>query len=523
VRVRINQDPNANTPPIAQISGPSTAKENDTVNFSGSGSQSVSPIVDYQWNFGDGTTAGGSNVSHQYSQQGTYDVSLIVVAQNGLRSSARQQIRIDPLSAVSKPVAIINAPASGQLGQPVTFDASASTAQGKIVSYVWNFGDGSSANAVNASHTYQNGAGTYIVTLTVTDDLGQTNTANHQIDITAAAQPTPTPTDTPAVPTNTPPPTATDTPVTAATPTDTPAPGQPTPTDTPVAVATPLPLPQPPVAAINAPAQALAGAGVLMDGSLSQSVSPIVSWVWDYGDGVVENSGMGVGHTYAAAGNYVVTLTITDQNGQSGSTTHNIQIDPAPTQPQPQPQPLPQITPPPPQPTNTPAPQATPTPPPQPPVAVLNAPNQGQVGQLLSLDGSLSQSSSPIVSWQWDYGDGMIDSSGMAVPHIYNAPGQYNLTLTITDQNGLSDTTSQVIDIQPAPQAVPQITPPPPQPAQPAPQPAPQQQAAPTDTPVPPPPPTDTPVPAPTDTPVPAPTDTPVPPPTDTPVPTPTP
>jgi PKD repeat protein len=479
VNIRVNQNLVDTTPPIARINGPSTVQQGTGVTFDGSGSQSLSPIVDYQWNFGDGTIVSGSSVSHVYNKPGNFDVSLTVVAQNGLRGSARQQIRVDDVTIAAKPVAVINAPTSGQLGQQINFDASGSTAAGQIVSYAWNFGDGDSANGVNIPHTYQKGPGIYNVTLTVTDDQGQSNTANQQITITAAAQPTDTPTVTPNVPTNTPPP-PTDTPVPQATattlpqpvptdtavtqattlpaplPTDTPVPPQaatdtpvPAPTDTPVPQATPTPPPQPPVAVINGPNQAIVGDGLLFDGSLSQSSSPIVGWAWDYGDGVVENSGMGVGHTYGAPGDYVVTLTITDQNGLSSSATQNVRIDPpAVVLPAPTNTPVPQVTPPPPVPTNTPVPQATPTPPPQPPVAVLSGPSTGQVGTMIGLDGSQSQSSSPIVSWLWDYGDGISESSGMAVPHIYNAPGVYQVTLTVTDQNGLSSTDTLSIDIQ---------------------------------------------------------------------------
>jgi PKD repeat protein len=305
---------------VARINGPSTAKVGDTVNFDGRSSQSVSPIVDYQWNFGDGNTAHGSDVSHTYNQDGTYYVTLVVVAQNGLRGSDRHQINVD-LGAAEQPVARISAPNAAQLGQAVTFDGSASSAPGQIVSYAWNFGDGSTANGPVIPHTYQKGPGIYNVILTITDDQGHTNSTNHQINITSSPE-TPTPTATPDIATNTPVPTPTETPVVdtpTPTPTLTPPPGStetptPIPTDTPP-VATPLPLPAPtdtaqpgqptdtpaplptdtpqpvvptlppPVAVIQAPGQATVGDGLLFDGSLSQSSSPIVSWAWDFGDG----------------------------------------------------------------------------------------------------------------------------------------------------------------------------------------------------------------------------------------------
>ena len=61
-------------------------------------------------------------------------------------------------------------PISGDLPLAVTFDASASTdPDGTIVSYSWDFGDGAAASGVTINHTFT-WAGTYTVTLTVTDD-----------------------------------------------------------------------------------------------------------------------------------------------------------------------------------------------------------------------------------------------------------------------------------------------------------------------------------------------------------------
>ena len=50
-------------------------------------------------------------------------------------------------------------------------------------------------------------------------------------------------------------------------------------------------------------------------------------------------------------------------------------------------------------------------------------------------------------SWVWNFGDGVIDSSGPVVTHIY-APGTYNVSLIVTNQFG-ADTLSQTIDIDP--------------------------------------------------------------------------
>ena len=80
------------------------------------------------------------------------------------------------------PIASFTAtPSIGSAPLEVTFDGTASSDNSAIASYSWNFGDGSSATGVTSSHTYT--PGTYTATLTVTDDAGKTNSISH--DITA--------------------------------------------------------------------------------------------------------------------------------------------------------------------------------------------------------------------------------------------------------------------------------------------------------------------------------------------------
>lgn len=85
------------------------------------------------------------------------------------------------------PTAIFSAtPETGAAPQTVSFDATASSDDGTIISYDWDFGDGTTATGVTADHTYT-ADGDYTVTLTVTDDELRTGTATTTIELSSTS------------------------------------------------------------------------------------------------------------------------------------------------------------------------------------------------------------------------------------------------------------------------------------------------------------------------------------------------
>ena len=69
-------------------------------------------------------------------------------------------------------------------GMTVSFNASSSgDPDGSIVSYSWDFGDGTTATGVLVTHTYANPNGVYNATLTVTDDFGVTDSITRQVGV----------------------------------------------------------------------------------------------------------------------------------------------------------------------------------------------------------------------------------------------------------------------------------------------------------------------------------------------------
>jgi PKD repeat protein len=135
-------------------------------------------IASYAWDFGDGTTGTGVTTTKTYAAEGTYTVTLTVTDDQGAIGTTTQQVVVPPIPPNGAPTASFTATASPL---QVALNASGSTdADGTIVSYAWDFGDGSTGTGVTTSKTYA-AAGTYTVTLTVTDDDGATGTSSQSV------------------------------------------------------------------------------------------------------------------------------------------------------------------------------------------------------------------------------------------------------------------------------------------------------------------------------------------------------
>lgn len=241
-----------------------------SLNFDPTSSTSTNPISSATWGFGDGTTAfqlgSPTPVSHAYTSAGTYEVELTLVDNRGNVATSSQSIKVGyPAASFSV------SPPSPVEGTAVSFDASGSSdpdAGVTIVSYSWNFGDGTTAIGQTSSHIYTQ-FGSYTVTLTVTNSLGLSTSSERQVTVTDEL------------------PTASFV-VTSANP------------------------------ARGVPVRFDASASSDPDGTIS-------SYVWSFGDGA-GGSGATPRHTYSRKGTYTVTLTVTDSSGQSAAKSEQLRI-----------------------------------------------------------------------------------------------------------------------------------------------------------------------------------------------------
>ncbi len=345
-------EPPVNAPPVAKFTAPSCTT-GVVCSFQDQSTDDGS-IVTRRWDFADppGTVVSTSNgtISHTYNAPGDYPVTLTVVDNGGATSDPAAQHTVTVSDAPNAAPTASFTRSCNNLA--CTFTDQSSDADGTIKTRAWDFGDGSTSTAQNPSHTYA-GGGSKTVTLTVTDNRDKPSApATQTFSVVANLAPT---------------------------------------------------------ASFTASCSGLTCA--FTNGS-SDSDGSIVGRSWTFGDGATSISNS-PSRTYAAAGTYTVGLTVTDDDGATGTTTGSVTV---------------------------------------------TAPNRPPTALFVSACTKLSctftdQSTDPdgnstIVAWSWAFGDGT--SSTLRNPtHVYGRKGKFKVKLTVTDDRGTSDPVTHTVSVAP--------------------------------------------------------------------------
>jgi len=179
--ITVRVQPKPNTPPSAAFSfNPADPVEGDVVSFTG-GSDPDGDAITREWDFGDGTAVETAAApTHVYTADGGYIVSLTVTDEHGTSATTFQSVTVLPNQPPSASFSFT--PGAPVVGQAVSFTGGGDP-DGDALAWSWNFGDGTAIDHATApSHSY-GGAGSYVASLTVTDEHGASSTTFQTVDV----------------------------------------------------------------------------------------------------------------------------------------------------------------------------------------------------------------------------------------------------------------------------------------------------------------------------------------------------
>lgn len=338
-------------------------------------------ILSFLWDFGDSQSSTVQSPSHSYKNMGKnngrYDVKVDVGLKEiaSAKESTQTYTTIVTISNVKLNADFSTTPDTGPAPLTVSFDASASSAPaGEIQAYDWDFNNNNKfadGTGVTIQHTFDQ-VGTYTVNLRVTDNTGQFTVVSKDITVQG---------------------------------------------------------PNLPVATIDIPTtdgNYYTGSQYTFNGEKSTSPNgKITGYDWDFGDQTPHATTRSATHTYKAAGDYVVGLSVSDDKGSKNQATQKITVQ---------------------NPTGAPI------------AAFTTAPSQAKAGDgyisgtvpfQVSFDGSPSkEENGTIVDYKWDFnGDGKDDAAGKTASYVYNDAGTYNATLTVYDAANKTGSTILVVKV----------------------------------------------------------------------------
>jgi PKD repeat protein len=237
----------------------------ETVQFMDDSTDTDGNVTAWAWDFGDGTTSTQKTPTHNYEERGSYTVTLTVTDNDGGTDAVSRVISTENLG----PKARFRAPPTANVGDGVRFVDESSDPEGEPLTYVWDFGDGAISTARNPIHQYVT-TEAVLVTLTVTDDMGVTDTATWTLVI--------------------------------------------------------FPVIRPVADFSHEPEGGTINDIVAFHDESSDEDGSVLSWEWDFGDGETSQR-RDPTHSFDDKGTHRVTLTVEDDDGNTDTVTKSVTIE----------------------------------------------------------------------------------------------------------------------------------------------------------------------------------------------------
>ena len=244
---------------------------NANTNFTDLSTIASGTIEEWIWDFGDGNiNDADQNPIHEFNQEGTYSIELVVVSNEGCTDTIQQDINVYP-----SPLADFSYNTVCSNGGIMDFEDLSTITSGSIVDWFWNFGDGTNGTATSPSHQYNITMDSVEVELVVVSDLACPDTLKEFVQF--------------------------------------------------------HPNPVLDFRAVNAqgcmPFKAL-----FEDQSIVVGAGSVTNWIWDFGDGLFSFE-KNPSHVYQDSGEYQVSLTVVSSDGCEATDTlnYNVVVHPGPT------------------------------------------------------------------------------------------------------------------------------------------------------------------------------------------------
>lgn len=176
-----------NTPPVADFTwNIEMPNPGDVIRFIDLSHDPDGYIVSWHWNISDGSKTGMQNHSHVFIDVGVYNVTLTVVDNDGGVDVKTKQIEVKE-NMPPEAIFVVNSDFT-KVGKEITFTDASYDRDGYIVSWQWNFGDGTTSEKKVVNHSFAK-PGIYNVTLTITDDDGASSHYTMKITVNGKATP----------------------------------------------------------------------------------------------------------------------------------------------------------------------------------------------------------------------------------------------------------------------------------------------------------------------------------------------
>jgi outer membrane protein assembly factor BamB/chitodextrinase len=362
-RSQTSEDPTNPAPSASFDFSPSSPKVDEEITFDGSESSDDTGIVTYEWDFNndDSFESSGEKTTTTFESAGENTITLRVTDDQGRSDSTSQTISISNTS--SPPTASFEiSPSNPEVGEEITLDASGSSDDNGIATFAWDINDNGTFDFTGQTTTVSfDSTGENTITLRVKDKQGKSDTTSQTISVN----------NTNSAPT----------------------------------------------ASFDlSPTEPEVGEDVNFDASSSSDDNSIATYEWDLNDdGSYDVAGQSPTNTFGSAGDYTVTLRVTDNQGKSDSVSKTISVINGNSPPK---------------------------------ASFYTSPGAPLVDEEVTLDASGSSGDNGIATYEWDLNDnGTFSTTGQTTTVSFDSTGEYTITLRVTDTEGATSTSEQTLSV----------------------------------------------------------------------------